>query len=167
MTELLRIDANNYTDDMTVFEKNAVRAIIIRHGKLAVQESNSGYYKILGGGVDEGETYEDALAREVREESGLVIIPKSIKEIGSVTEIRQDLYDKTTKYICHSFFYFCDAKEKLTKTCLTESEIREGFSLSWVTYDEFIEKNQNIKDMPWVDRDTEFVKMLRDGKLSK
>ena len=47
-----------------------------------------GYYKILGGGIDAGETNEVALAREVREEAGLLVVPESIREMC----IRDSLY---------------------------------------------------------------------------
>ena len=66
MRTLYTFDKHNYSDDMEVFERFAVRAVIIRDGKLAMQQAGEGYYKILGGGIDAGETNEVALAREVR-----------------------------------------------------------------------------------------------------
>lgn len=165
MRILLSLDEKNYTDDMPVFEKYAVRAVIIRDGKIAMQKAKRNYYKILGGGVDKGESFADALIREVSEESGLVIIPESIREVGEIYEAREDLYEKGKKFACHTCFFFCDALNELTDTALTASEIREGFELTWVSPEEIINANDSIQNMPWVTRDTAFIKMLVDGTI--
>lgn len=55
----------------------AARAIIIEDGKLLVMHRNkhgSQYYTLVGGGVNEGETIEQAVVREVREETGLEVV---------------------------------------------------------------------------------------------
>ena len=72
MRTLYTFDKHNYSDDMEVFERFAVRAVIIRDGKLAMQQAGEGYYKILGGGIDAGETNEVALAREVKAERVMI-----------------------------------------------------------------------------------------------
>ena len=51
MRTLYTFDKHNYSDDMEVFERFAVRAVIIRDGKLAMQQAGEGYYKILGGEI--------------------------------------------------------------------------------------------------------------------
>ena len=66
--KLLKVfDRQDYTDEMPVFEKYAVRGVIIRNGRIATQKGSAGDYKILGGGVEAGESLEDALLREVQE----------------------------------------------------------------------------------------------------
>lgn len=56
--------------------RRASRAIIIKDGKLLVTKRNkfgSEYYILIGGGVDFGETLEQALLRELAEESGVQV----------------------------------------------------------------------------------------------
>ena len=66
MELLKKFDAQNYKDTTSVFEKYTIRGIIVRDGKIAMQCSKEGEYKIPGGGMEAGETYVEALAREVR-----------------------------------------------------------------------------------------------------
>jgi 8-oxo-dGTP diphosphatase len=64
----------------------AVRAVILRGRELLmVYSSNVGDYKFPGGGVDQGESHVQALAREIDEECGLCLLQVS-REIGSVLE---------------------------------------------------------------------------------
>ena len=131
MQILLTLDKKDYEEGMPVFEKYSTRGVIIRDGKIATQHGSAGDYKILGGGVEPGEKLEDALIREVGEESGLIVIPESIRPIGEIVERRRDLFEKTRSNVCHSCFFFCDAKEEMTQTHMTESEIAKGFHLEW------------------------------------
>ena len=133
MQILLTLDKKDYEEGMPVFEKYSTRGVIIRDGKIATQHGSAGDYKILGGGVEPGEKLEDALIREVGEESGLIVIPESIRPIGEIVERRRDLFEKNKIYVCHSCFFFCDAKAEMTQTHMTESEIEKGFHLEWAT----------------------------------
>lgn len=54
--------------------RDAVRAIIFKDNNLLVMKRNKfgqEYYTLIGGGVDAGETIEQALVREIREETGV------------------------------------------------------------------------------------------------
>ena len=74
MRELFIIDKKNYIVNGTVRRRPSVRGIIIKDGKVAMMHSlKYDYYKLPGGGIEEGESYEDTLVWEVKEESGLVV----------------------------------------------------------------------------------------------
>ena len=95
MELLKKFDAQNYKDTTSVFEKYTIRGIIVRDGKIAMQCSKEGEYKIPGGGMEAGETYVEALAREVKEETGLFIIPEKAVGLGEILEVRKDIFDDT------------------------------------------------------------------------
>lgn len=165
MKRLLTLDLKNYTDDMPVVEKHTVRAVILRDGMLAMQQSGKGEYKMPGGGVEGGESHADTLIREVREEMGLLVIPSSIAEIGEILELREDVFSKGNKYICHSYFYFCSVEEKEVPTEMTPSEIQKGFHPVWQTPAEICRINDELQKQEWMKRDTEFIRLLAEDKL--
>lgn len=83
----------------------AAYAIIVNDGKvLLVKMRSTGKWCLPGGGIDAGERIEDALRREVREETGIEI------RIETLVLFKEDFfyYDPADKAI-HGllFFYFC------------------------------------------------------------
>lgn len=62
--------------------RESVRAIIVKDDSLLVMKRvkyGDVYYTLLGGGIDMGETPEQALVREIAEEASLAVKPDSIK----------------------------------------------------------------------------------------
>jgi 8-oxo-dGTP pyrophosphatase MutT (NUDIX family) len=84
LKEIYRKSHINLTGKMIYRE--SVRGIIRRENEfLMVYSSKEGDYKFPGGGVDKGETYKDALIREIREECGGIV--KNIhNEFGKTIE---------------------------------------------------------------------------------
>ena len=162
MKTILVLDEKNYTEDMPVFERFVVRALIEKDGLFAMQQDANGAYKIPGGGMDEGETTIEALMREVQEETGLVIIPETIQELGEITEIRRDIFEGRLKYIAHSMHYACEVEEELVETAMTESEKEKGFHLAWADIDTVIETNERLMTERWQFRDVEFLKWYKE-----
>ncbi len=77
----------------------AARAIIIEDGKILVMHRNkygSQYYTLVGGRVAEGETTEQALVREIKEETGLDITHAQLV----FTEEHAEPYNQQYIYLC-------------------------------------------------------------------
>ncbi len=166
MKLLLTLDSKNYTDSMPVLEKTTVRAVIVRDGRLAMQKSRKGEFKIPGGGVEPGESYRDALLREVREETGFQVVPESIAELGEILELREDVFCCGRKYVCHSYFYQCGVREERMKMELTESEQEQGYDAVWETPEVIVRENRQLQEgREWRQRDTEFLAMVLEGKV--
>lgn len=166
MKILATFDSKDYQDTTGVYEKYSVRGIIMRDGKLAMQCSSDGEYKIPGGGPEEHESYQEALIREVREETGLLVIENEITEIGEILEVRKDIFDKSMKYICHSLFYYCKVKEDQVEIRPTSSEAARGYHLEWAAPEQIYDTNIRIGKDPWIVRDTAFIKMIMDRRVN-
>lgn len=167
MDVLACFDERNYADTVKVYEKYNIRGIVMSDGKLAMQRSFAGEYKIPGGGMECEEGYEEALRRELLEEVGLVLVKGSMKELGEITEIRRDIFEPDTKYICHSLFFFCEVTEERLPIAPTESEKKRGYHLEWATPEEIYRINSEIAEEPWIKRDTAFIKMIVRGDFKE
>ena len=161
MKRLLTLDKHDYTEDMPVFRRWNVRAVIFRDGKLAMERSSAGEYKFPGGSVDPGESWQEALCREVREETGLLVRPDSITELGEILERRRDLFRENLIYECHSLYFRCEVEARTVETALTRSEVEQGFVLHWAAPEEIAAVNEAFLHKPWIARDTAFLKLWR------
>jgi 8-oxo-dGTP pyrophosphatase MutT (NUDIX family) len=165
MKKLLLLDAKDYTDDMPVFEKHSVRAIIVKNGQIAMQQSKDGIYKILGGVVEDEETHEETLVREVEEEGGLIVKCDTIKSLGYIEERRRDIFELDKIYNCYTYFYSCEVEDYEVSLKMTASEIAKGYHLTWATPEHIVQTNSALIRDSWRMRDTEFIKMLAEGRL--
>lgn len=78
----------------------AARAIIIENNKFLVMHRNkygSEYFTLVGGRVQEGESVDQALVREVKEETGLDIISARLV----FTEHHPEPYNEQYIYVCN------------------------------------------------------------------
>lgn len=108
--------------------RTAVRAVL-RDGddQIALMYSNRrDYYKLPGGGVDDEESLQAALHRELLEEVGAAATINS--ELGHVIEWRDYSEFKQISYA-----YVATLNGDLATPDLTESEIAEGFEVRWVS----------------------------------
>ena len=86
-------------------------------------------YSFPGGKIEEGESIEDALKREILEETGCSC--RITRELGYIYENRG-----TLDYVQKSFYYVTDLVGEQTKADLTETEIENGTTFDWYSKDE-------------------------------
>ena len=166
MKLLLTLDEKNYTEEMPVYEKQVARAVIVRDGRIAMQRCRKGEYKIPGGGVEPGESRRITLIREVREETGLLVKPETIVEIGEILELREDVFDKGKKYVCHTYYYQCGVESETVEPELTECELAKGYEPVWELPEVIVTENRRIQEgKHWRQRDTVFLARVLDGEI--
>ena len=140
MRHLFTIDTQDYDPNGNVYSRPSVRAIIIANQKvLMVHSLKYDYYKFPGGGIEAGESLNEALCREVREESGMMVDPASIREFGLVH--RRSRGDQGGVFIQDNFYFRCDAREHVGQQ-LDAYEADEGFTPEWITPEHAIETNR-------------------------
>ena len=126
-----------------------VSAIIIEDKKiLLIHRIKNGdeYWVVIGGGVEEGESLEDALKREVLEETCLPVL--NYKLLGRVKGHKGDDY----------YFYFCNINEGPPSLGGPEKEKNcknNWFNLEWVE----IEKVGELKSL-YPAQVKEFLKLI-------
>lgn len=148
-----------------IIYRNAVRAIILKENKLLfIYSEKTKEYKFPGGGVEQDEPKEDALKREVLEETGHEI--SSVNEVlGYVDQLYNDIYDSQKYFYQRSYYYFCEITEEYKGLKLSESERAMQYLPKWVTLDEAIRANElKIKlneGYPWTQRELYVMKLLK------
>ena len=115
------------------------------------------YYKFPGGGIEDGESLEEALLREVAEESGLQVILPSIREYGLVHRVQKG--QKEAKFIQDNYYFLCEVEEKVGAQQLDDYEAEEEFTLEYVDPAHAICVNRD-KDPIMLEREARVLEMM-------
>lgn len=144
MRQLFTIDLKDYDPNGKKIYRPSVRGIILnKDGEAAMIYSlKYHFYKFPGGGMEGNETQLETLIREVREETGMTIIPETVKEFGEALKIQAgDDTGENTIHIQQNFYYTCDVKEEIGDQELDADEKDAEFVLKFVPIDEAIRVN--------------------------
>ena len=165
MRKLFEMDKKDYDGCTHAFVRNSARSIIIRNGKVAMIYSRKyDYYKFPGGGIEAGEDPAEAMVRETREETGLVVIPETIREYGLVHRIQKSDSDPTEVFIQDNYYYLCDALEDVVSQDLDDYESEEAFVLEFIDPQTAIRTNRAVSESPYsrvmFEREAKVLEML-------
>ncbi len=131
LLKLINLENTSEQEANTFSIREAARAIVFdSENMIALLYSKKfNYYKLPGGGVEEGEDYETALKRECQEEVGCDV--DVISEIGMIIEYRKFCELKQISYC-----YLAKVKGKKGSPNFTENELEGGFEQLWLPYEE-------------------------------
>lgn len=120
---------NQYGENYSLPPKHSrigCRAIIVENGRLLLShEVNTGVYLSPGGGLESGETTEECVIREVKEETGCLV-----KIRHPFVKVNEYFYDK----VFVSNYFVCEVIGKAEQN-LTQTEILHGVEPEWVDFE--------------------------------
>ena len=100
----------------------ACRGVVERGGKILLSYVPSAdYYVLPGGGLEDGETAEECVVRELAEETG--VVARAVSEFAVVNE-----YYESVRYETH--YFVCEAIGQ-TERSLTDEEDAVGLEAVW------------------------------------
>lgn len=127
------------------------KALIINNKKIILGNENN-IFQFPGGHLEENETLEECLKREVLEETGIEIEDNEIKKLFmKVTYMNKDWPDKDKNRKSETYYYLIETNKdpNLDKVNYTEHEKNGNFRLEFIPLDEsvdIIEKNISKND---------------------
>jgi len=95
-------------------------------------------YHFIGGHVEENESLNEALIREVEEETGIILPSNNYKPYFKITQIFKDYpsINKTNKYEYYYYVIKTNEVPNINNTNLTKEEVDENFELRTIHMNE-------------------------------
>lgn len=152
-----------------VVRREAAKAVVERDGLLLLLVTPaSGDHKLPGGGVRPGESHEQTVARELREETGhgLAALGPAVLH---VVERRADAFDHDAVFEMVSTYYRATVSLGAGATGLDDYERDLGLTAVWIAPAEALRANEALLAAggaaPWTARETEVLRLVLDGEI--
>jgi len=100
------------------------------------------YWATQGGGVENGETYEDAAIRELREETGILV--KAVSRSMGRREFHLQLADGEHVLAIEKYFVVFSATESISRDGWTAEEMEVMADHKWWSRDELCRSTETI-----------------------
>lgn len=134
-------DIENYK----MFHRTSVRGIIFDKDKLVMVQTKYGDYKLPGGGVGDGESFEQALKREIQEETGYVDVSICC-QVGHVIEQNIDWFEDNAYFQLDSYYFICRLNSDKTVSAKKEDyEVELDYKAVKVEADKALAVNHNMR----------------------
>ena len=176
-------------------KRTAVRGVIYDKDCLLMVQTKLGDYRFPGGGVQENETHEQALLREIAEETGYVDVTVC-SCMGTAFEQNIDWYEGDAYFQMCSYYYICrlnsdrrvqdmagygrqnfsckqEKYERQMQYCGVKVRAREAYETNALIRKEAWEKSRAAgsrylpKELDGLDRETEALSVIKELWLGK
>lgn len=128
----------------TIAKRIATRGIVLNGEQILLMYTRRyNDYSLPGGGVDEGETLQDALLRELREDPGAQHI-SVLAEFGMVDEYRPWYRNDINVMFMRSYCYLCQIDGELGTPQLEDYEHANSMQVQWVNIFDAIAHNKAV-----------------------
>lgn len=143
------INENNLKEEEINKIVKRVKLIIINSKNEILLGYGANNYQILGGHVEENETEDECIVREIKEEAGITLDVEKRNPILSIIYMCNDypqVGDKT-KFIANYYAIKSDLKPNLNEINLTENELEGLFEHRYIHKDIILEElNNSLKN---------------------
>ncbi|WP_426357903.1 NUDIX hydrolase [Pseudocolwellia sp. HL-MZ19] len=140
LTSAIHPDLNDLSG--STFIRNAARAIVLNGEDILLLYTQRYHdYTLPGGGIDDGETHEEGLIRELQEETGAHNVT-NIKAFGLYEEFRPWHKDDFDIVHMKSYCFVCNIDSELRATNLEDYEINNGMVPVWMNIHQAIKHNE-------------------------
>lgn len=131
-------------DNKTIITRHAARAIALQGDEiLLMYTARYDDYSLPGGGIDEGETAEQGMIRELQEETGAQHI-RDIRPFGCFEEYRPWYRDGADVMHMFSYCFYCQVDRELGTPTFEHYEIHNGMRPVWVNLSHAIAHNKAV-----------------------
>jgi ADP-ribose pyrophosphatase len=148
MKEIIH-NKNNLTEEDITERVYRARGVIINSKNEILLGVYHNTYQFPGGHLEEGETLEDTLRREIQEETGIVIEYKKYKPFYTIKHYSKDYPSEGINRYTELNYYeiLTDDKFDTGNMDLSENERLNNYTLKYVNLDNFEEfLNETIND---------------------
>jgi len=142
MNEVIYNPDNLSESDINKIVRRAKALIVNSNDEILFATSENNDYFFVGGRVENNETFDECIVREMLEETGIDIPLEKRTPFFTITYMNKDYPSEgiNTKSIANYYIVNCDIKPNLNKINLTEEEKSWGFNLEYVPKDEALGK---------------------------
>lgn len=133
INQIIHNDYNLTLNEVTKTIRRAKLIVENNKGEILLCHLNNNYF-LVGGHVENDETDENTLIREVKEETGVLVDVKNLYPVANVSYINKDYPEKNMNTYTSSNYYYikCDLIPNKKNMDLTKDELSGNFQLIYI-----------------------------------